>query len=186
MAAERENVKKTFPWITYVLLTELFVKIIPALLLVSLNAVMIHGFNKVIQRRSTLCIQTPQLKKISRKIKPKLRKHLWKSKYIHHKISKMRMVSKKDKNIIKLLFFMSIIFFVTNIPMAIGRILASFGYHDEPNYKNFVVISNVLEVLYAASNFYLYCMCNAQIRRKVTIQITKTKFNCSAQPKGNR
>ena len=162
----------TFPWITYVFLTEMLVKIIPAFMLVTLNAIMINGFHKVIQRRSTLCIQNPKIEKdlmekINSNVKSSYGRSFWKSKYIHRKIARMRRVSKKDKNIIKLLFLMSIIFFLTNMPMAIGRILSSFGYHNEPVFKDFVILSNVLEVLYAASNFYLYCLCNSQIRQKV-------------------
>ena len=75
--------------------------------------------------------------------------------------------SNKDQNAMKLLLFLGVEFFFTNIPMAIGKIAISFGYKEEPVFKEFVVLSIILEVSFAASNFYLYCLCNSQIRMKV-------------------
>ena len=34
----------------------------------------------------------------------------------------------------------------------------------------FVVCCNILEILFAASNFYLYVLCNKEIRNKVTLK----------------
>ena len=76
-------------------------------------------------------------------------------------------ISKKDQHAMKLLLFLGIEFFFTNIPMAIVKIAMSLGYNDEPVFREFVVLSIVLEVSFAASNFYLYCICNSIIRRKV-------------------
>ena len=78
----------------------------------------------------------------------------------------MRTFSKKEKNIISLLFLLSLAF-LTNIPMAVVQILRVFGFSF--NLTSFVVaLINMLELVFAASNFYLYCFCNSKIRAKVT------------------
>ena len=77
-------------------------------------------------------------------------------------------ISKKDRSLIRLLFMMSIVFFATNIPMAVARIMQAFGHTDNKVFKDFVVVANVMEILFAASNFYLYCFCNHQFRRNVS------------------
>ena len=78
-------------------------------------------------------------------------------------------ISRKEKSLIKLLFVLSLVFFVANIPMAIARVMVSLGFTNEHHImmKVFFIICNLLEFFFAASNFYLYCLCNAKIRRKV-------------------
>ena len=167
VAVASEEIQMTFPWVTYVILSEMFVKIIPAIALVILNAVVIDGFQKVIKRRSTLCIQDVQMKAcyVQNEISKSCPEH--KKFVFFHKIGKLRKVPKRDKNIMKLLLVMSIVFFCTNVPMAVGRIMSASGFQHQLGFQQFVILSNVLEVFYAASNFYLYCFCNSQIRKKV-------------------
>ena len=83
-------------------------------------------------------------------------------------------ISKKDKSLIRLLFMMSLVFFATNIPMAIGRIIESFDFSstDDKFFKEFAVVTNVMEIFFASSNFYLYCFCNYQFRRNVGSYLT--------------
>ena len=138
----------------------MFVKFIPAFTLIALNTIMIKDFQNIIKRRTTLCIQ-----------KPKMSVPPFKGEEINLKLKhckqRLRKFAKKDRNVIKLLLSMSIIFALTNLPMAIARILHAFGYHHYMAFNNFVILSNTLEVIYAASNFYLYCVCNSQFRNKV-------------------
>lgn len=64
---------------------------------------------------------------------------------------------------------MSLVFFVTNIPMGVGRIIQSLGISSKDNFfKEFAIVANVMEISFAASNFYLYCFCNRQFRRNVS------------------
>ena len=77
-------------------------------------------------------------------------------------------ISKKDRSLIRLLFMMSLVFFATNIPMAVVRVMQAFGNNESKVFKDFVVVVNVLEIFFAASNFYLYCFCNHQFRRNVS------------------
>ena len=94
----------------------------------------------------------------------KLLKHLSKG---NLKDLKNITMSKKDRMAMKLLVFLSIEFCFTNIPMAVVKIAMAFGYSDEPVFHEFVVFSIILEITFAASNFYLYCLCNSQVRKKV-------------------
>ena len=167
VAVASEEIQMTFPWVTFVILSEMFVKIIPAIILVILNAVVIDGLQKVLKRRNTLCIQDAQMKAYH--VKSEILKSCpeYKESVYLHKIAKLRKVSKRDTNIMKLLLVMSLVFFCTNVPMAVGRIMSAVGFHHQLGFQQFVILSNVLEVFYAASNFYLYCFCNSQIRNKV-------------------
>lgn len=90
----------------------------------------------------------------------------------------MRTFSKKEKNIISLLFLLSLAF-LTNIPMAAIQVMRGFGFSLNLT-DFFVALINILELVFAASNFYLYCFCNSKIRAKVTLKecewkITKLK-----------
>ena len=77
-------------------------------------------------------------------------------------------VSRRDKSLMRLLFMMSLVFFLTNIPMAVGRIIQSLGITTKDRFfKEFAIVANVMEMVFAASNFYLYCFCNNQFRRNV-------------------
>ena len=77
-------------------------------------------------------------------------------------------ISKKDRSLIRLLFMMSLVFFATNIPMAVARIMKAFVNTENQGLKDFVVVANVMEIFFAASNFYLYCFCNHQFRKNVS------------------
>ena len=220
------EVNTTYPWVIYVVLAELFVKVLPSVLLVSLNTMMISRFHEVIERRSIMQaksfvegttklsliaditdIQKTNLATTDIPGKPALappsednqirqsksgQRKVHTIRTIYRKASGFRlntesvlqkaqtipneqptpksyMISRKEKSLIKLLFVLSLVFFVANIPMAIARILVSLGFTNEDHImmKVFFIICNLLEFFFAASNFYLYCFCNAKIRRKV-------------------
>ena len=83
--------------------------------------------------------------------------------------SRSKLFNKKEKNLINLLLLLGCVFFITNLPIALAKILLACGYKEENYFEEFVVLSNILEVFFAASNFYLYCLFNVQVRQKVTI-----------------
>ena len=86
-------------------------------------------------------------------------------------------VSRRDKSLMRLLFMMSLVFFLTNIPMAVGRIIQSLGITTKDRFfKEFAIVANVMEMVFAASNFYLYCFCNNQFRRNVRREGKKQKI----------
>ena len=129
----------------------------------------LSGTNKKKRRFSTTSWSPAVLENPdqSTSFKPRTPKMLINSNISKSAELRQKTISKKDQNAMKLLFFLSIEFFFTNIPMAVVKIAMSFGYSDEAIFEEFVVLSIVLEVSFAASNFYLYCLCNSQIRRKV-------------------
>ena len=122
-------------------------KIFPSLLLVILNTCIIIRFKRTRERVVNNIVRRDSKKKI-----------------------KYDGISKRDQNLINLMIVLNVVFLVTNLPMAIARILIGFGI-DTTNhlFKEFEAVSNSLEVFFAASNFYLYCFCNMQIRKKVSM-----------------
>lgn len=180
----RQDVRGRFPWITYVVLTELFVKILPSALLLTLNFLMADRFYRIVLQRRRLqaknfvtgsgqLLSGGQGFKIA-ETEDKHGKGVARScsltsltpAPVHHRsfLVGMKTLSDKDKNIITLLFFLSLIFVLTNIPMASARIMEALGHVRPPI---LICTVNILEVSFAASNFYLYCLCNARIREKV-------------------
>ena len=129
-------------------------KIIPSLLLVFLNVMIIR---KVKRTRIAICKNKPSL----------INEESYQKKRSRNQ-SREHYISKKDRNLINLFFTLYGLFLICNIPMAIVRIVISTGLDPTiKTFREFRVLSNTLEVVFAASNFYLYCLCNVQIRRKV-------------------
>ena len=141
---EAAGVIGTFPWVTYSLLINLLTKILPSILMIIGNIKMIRRYHQVTNK---IGLNRNNIKQTSKK---------------HSKV-----ISKRDHNLMKLLFFLGLTFFIGNFPMAFLRICIAFGYKDEPVFKEFRVLVNTLEICFASSNFFFYCFCNVQIRRRV-------------------
>ena len=191
---ETDNLRGQYPWTTYVILTEILIKILPSIVLLVLNVLMADRFYHVVERRGRL--QAKRALSLSSELFPPVKKPALKledtrftletsvvdnspgggrqrraSRIGHGLLIGIKTFSKRDKNIITLLFLLSLVFAIANIPMAVGRICKAFNV-EAPWYPTFNCVINVLEVCFASSNFYLYCLCNAAIRRKVNILTT--------------
>ena len=78
--------------------------------------------------------------------------------------------SQHSLNTLRLLVFLGTEFIVTNIPMAVVKICIACGLDSKtPGFKQFQTLSIVLEVFFAASDFYLFCFCHKTFRKKVSI-----------------
>ena len=157
----KEETVGSYPWIVYTVLSELIMKIIPALLLVVLNTMIIIKFKKT---RISVAKNNQGIER--------QRGALTKRNSIYAGVQQRNSYSlakrRRDQNLINLLFVLYFIFLLTNMPMAVGRIMIGCGIDTKvPPFREFEVVSNTLEVVFAASNFYLYCLCNTQIRTKV-------------------
>lgn len=217
-ASTQVQIFGTAPWVTYIFLTELMVKVLPSILLLVLNLLMADRFYKVVQRRramrarvfmrgsSRLSLhgeeegsEAPQVAAvISRRAStmeaaasftletefPGKRPESQFAKNQHSIRKSIRIgiqtFSRKEKNIITLLFLLSLAFAITNIPMAVCQMLRAFGHFSPtelPNQTIWAVVNN-LEVMFIASNFYLYCFCNTKIRNKVSFTKKHKKISC--------
>lgn len=140
----------SYPWIVYTVLTEMIMKILPCFILVILNSSIIIRFRNSRKRVLNSIVRRNSKRK--------------------NKDS----ISKRDRNLINLMIVLNVIFLLTNLPMAIARILIGCGIDTTKHlFREFEAVSNSLEVFFAASNFYLYCLCNMQIRKKVSYLDTK-------------
>ena len=192
VSSVRDHLLRTYPWVTFVILTEMLAKILPAILLVVLNILMILGYKEALHRRHMMSScrkiinenednkRSTNGQKLTIKWEPSVTGSSvtncnGDSKTSERKTSLTRQqkrrsaFNKKEKNLINLLMLLGCVFFITNIPIAIAKILLAFGFSKEKYFEEFIVISNILEVFFAASNFYLYCLFNVQVRQKVSI-----------------
>ena len=73
--------------------------------------------------------------------------------------------SQHSLNTLRLLVFLGTEFIVTNIPMAVVKICLACGLDSKtPGFKQFQTLSIVLEVFFAASDFYLFCFCHKRTK----------------------
>lgn len=154
-----EEIVGSYPWIVYTVLTELIMKIVPAILLVVLNNIIIR---KVKKTRTAVAAARNNVEKQDEATNKRIFR-------IFHRNKQQIIISKRDQNLIDLFCVLYVSFLLTNLPMAVVRILSSCGVNsDDVIFHEFRTLSNTLEALFASSNFYLYCLCNVQIRRKVS------------------
>ena len=76
----------------------------------------------------------------------------------------------QERTVIILLTIINILFFICNFPQAILRITQSLdGHHYKYNvaFQIFRITCNLLEFSNASSNFYIYFLCNRQVRDHV-------------------
>ena len=172
------------PWVTYVILTELMLKILPSILLLILNFLMAERYYQVVetrakQRASSFVAGSSQLMSAEGINTPDKKNHFKaKKQALAYGCSQkqrnprlgagkgLKTFSTKDKSLLLLLFTLTIVFIITNIPMAVVRIMTAFDRFIPPILK---CVVNVLELSFASTNFYLYCLCNERIRKKVAI-----------------
>ena len=149
----RPGLLETYPWITYVVSTEIGLKILPSAALAFINWKLFKTGK--IRFKSCICIN--RLSKIFR-----------------HKQFSWNLnnndVSEDVDPTAQLIFFLSVEFIVTSIPMTVVKILVACGHDSsETIFKDFQTVSIVLEVFFAASDFYLFCWCHQAFREKVII-----------------
>ena len=76
----------------------------------------------------------------------------------------------QERSVIILLTIINVLFFICNFPQAILRIMHSLdGHHYKYNvgFQIFRIICNLLEFSNASLNFYIYFLCNRQVREHV-------------------
>lgn len=177
------------PWVTYVILTELMLKILPSILLLILNFLMAERYYQAVERRAKLrassfvsgssqLMSVENYPTVERSFDKKRTNQKDKKQTLAQGCSQkaksprvgvgkgLRTFSSKDKSLLLLLFTLTIVFIITNIPMAVVRIMTAFDKFIHPILK---CVVNVLELSFASTNFYLYCLCNERIRKKVAI-----------------
>ena len=89
------------------------------------------------------------------------------------------------ENTIRLLSFMAAEFILTSTPAAVMNIMTACGFESSSptfeaswfvvsnkyslkiNFQDFQTVCIVLEVFFAASDFYLFCWCHDSLRQKV-------------------
>ena len=76
-----------------------------------------------------------------------------------------------------------VLFVVCTTPAAILSILFSVKLEQHPAFQIFRAVANNLELLNFASNFYIYCLCSAEIRRAF-VTLFKTAWCCSRRREG--
>ena len=74
-------------------------------------------------------------------------------------------------------------FIVCNFPQAILRIINSHEYNQNVGFQVFRMVVNLMEFLNASVNFYVYFVCNRQIREEAKRLIRKAKDQLTTKPK---
>ncbi|KAK3886887.1 hypothetical protein Pcinc_008999 [Petrolisthes cinctipes] len=80
----------------------------------------------------------------------------------------------RDDNLVKLLMVVTISFFITLVPAGVSNAIYTQIYSTEKEFEIFMSVTNDLEILNHAMNFYLYMLCSKPIREAI-------KHVCSRQ-----
>jgi len=89
----------------------------------------------------------------------------------------------EQRMLVLVLISIIVLFVVCTTPAAILSILFSVKLEQHPAFQIFRAVANNLELLNFASNFYIYCLCSAEIRRAF-VTLFKTAWCCSRRREG--
>ena len=83
---------------------------------------------------------------------------------------------KKEKSIVVILVMVTFMFTVSTIPNGIGLIFKYLApeVNENATFQNFKVITNLFELVNASLNFYMYCLCNKDIRHQAAKIVCST------------
>jgi len=94
---------------------------------------------------------------------------------------KHKVLQNSEQRMLVLVLISIIVLFVCcTTPAAILSILFSVKLEQHPAFQIFRAVANNLELLNFASNFYIYCLCSAEIRRAF-VTLFKTAWCCGAR-----
>lgn len=170
---ERKSVTSHTLWTVYVWAGETLVRFLPALILATLNWLIMMKFRGVVKTRlqmqqSTQVEQAPNGTQgtSSTGASGRAERHL-----------------EQERKLLTLLLSIIILFFITNIPSAILSIIYRQELEDLYSFQLFRAIANLLEMSNFALNFCMYFMCSKEFRNmlyKALPQCRLSKFSFSS------
>lgn len=78
-----------------------------------------------------------------------------------------------------------VLFVCCTTPAAVLSVLYSANLDDHLGFQIFRAVANNLELLNFALNFYIYCLCSAEIRRAF-VSLFKNLWNCCSRRNNSR
>ena len=143
---ENKNITDHYMWTAYVWFGESCVRFLPALVLATLNSLIIIRFRDVIQNRLKLTSSKRETSK--QDANAPCARHL-----------------EHERKLVTLLTSIIILFFITNIPSAILSIIYSQRLELDYGFQIFRAVANLLEMSNFALNFVMYCFFSREFRK---------------------
>lgn len=149
---ENLQVTRTAYWKIYLIFSESATRIVPALILATLNVLIIKEFRKraAMKKKLLLDINAVTVKNQTDSLQNVI-------KLKHQK-------AQDEKRIIVLLHAIVCLFFIAMIPSVLLSLLYSENKEFHFSFQVFRAASNNLEVANFALNFYVYCVCSKEFR----------------------
>lgn len=133
-------------WIAYVWLGESLVRFVPAIILATLNLLIMMKFRGVIKNRIQL--QQGSSTATDAAAHGRTERHL-----------------EQERKLATLLLSIVVLFFVTNIPSAVLSIIYNQDLEKQQSFQIFRAIANLLEMSNFALNFCMYFLCSKEFRK---------------------
>ncbi|ODN00950.1 putative G-protein coupled receptor AH9.1 [Orchesella cincta] len=149
-----ENTKITlkYAWKMYIITEEIIIRFGPAIILASLNFLIILRFRQITKKRREILNAGGDATGNDQLL---LR---------GERISKR--IYKEEKRLVVLLTAIVVLFFITTTPVAFLAILYSDKMHKNFAFQIFRAMANDLELCNFALNFYIYFLCSKEFRKK--------------------
>lgn len=142
---ENKNVTAHPLWTAYVWLGESLVRFLPALILSTLNMLIIIKFRGVVKTRIQMQQNHPMAAPQS---SVRADRHL-----------------EQERKLLTLLLSIIVLFFITNIPSAILSIIYDQELEKYESFQVFRAVANLLEMSNFALNFCMYFLCSKEFRK---------------------
>lgn len=149
---ENTKITHTYAWQMYIIAEEIIIRFGPAIILASLNFLIIVRFRQITNRKADLLNANGEATGNDQLL---LR---------GERISKR--IYKEEKRLVVLLTAIVVLFFITTTPVAFLAIVYSEEMHDNFAFEIFRAMANDLELCNFALNFYIYFLCSKEFRKK--------------------
>ncbi|GAB6023343.1 hypothetical protein CHUAL_008144 [Chamberlinius hualienensis] len=158
VVVENKHITSTLAYTIFNYFKEIVFRILPAIALALMNALIIHNYRKAsrfLSRKRTMQIRVTV-----------------------EEVSKLN----RDRRLIIVLVGLTLQFIICTTPAAVLAMTLDYSVHvDSELYEIFRCIANILEITKNCSSFFVYCLCSAEYRESVKCSFTK----CSIRRKTN-
>lgn len=152
---ENTDITHLMPWRMYIIVEEIIIRFGPAIILASLNFLIIVRFRQITNRKADLLTGDCSSGSGGPNDQLLLR---------GERISKR--IYKEEKRLVVLLTAIVVLFFITTTPVAFLAIFYSESMKQNFAFQIFRAMANDLELCNFALNFYIYFLCSKEFRKK--------------------
>ena len=181
-SAEYEQVAESDIFKIYLVVSEIFLRIGPIIVLIILNPLIIIKFREISRKKDLLKrnpifnmdpINYAVAENLCEESAPRVSGQ---SSLVKRSAQRL----KEERMLVLVLISLIILFVFCTTPATILSISYSVKLNYNLNFQVFRAVSNILELLNFTLNFYIYCLCSSEIR-SAFVDVFKSIFSCKQE-----